>query len=234
MAGVGRSTLPGVRSGENSPSPSWDRRTRPSKSLSRCCPRSRSVAEAVSSRSGAVVGETRICPPCPSAAMRAARCTSRPTYPSVVTVATPVCSPFRTRIGPVARAPAAASAAVAAPSAVGKATKNASPCVSTSTPPALATASRSSRRCSSSAAAYSSGPSSCSSRVEPSTSVKRKVTVPLGRSARIRPLRGRSQPRASANRSAAKSMSSSECAADICVLIRAVPLGTTGNEKLTA
>ena len=71
-----------------------------------------------------------------------------------------------------------------APGAVGNAKKNASPCVSTSTPPSAAQASRIRRRCSASASAYPSAPSSCSSFVEPSTSVKRKVTVPEGRSAR--------------------------------------------------
>jgi hypothetical protein len=40
--------------------------------------------------------------------------------------------------------------------------------------------------------------------------------------------------RAAANCSAAKSRSATECAADICVRIRAVPRGTTGKEKLTA
>ena len=43
-------------------------------------------------------------------------------------------------------------------------------------------ASRITRRCSASASAYASAPSSCSSLVEPSTSVKRNVTVPVGRS----------------------------------------------------
>ena len=42
------------------------------------------------------------------------------------------------------------------------------------------------RRCSASASAYASAPSSCRSLVEPSTSVKRKVTVPVGRSSRTR------------------------------------------------
>jgi hypothetical protein len=45
--------------------------------------------------------------------------------------------------------------------------------------PAAKTA-RSTRRCSPSASAYDSAPSSCSSRVEPSTSVNKKVTVALG------------------------------------------------------
>ena len=52
-------------------------------------------------------------------------------------------------------------------------------------PAVAAHASRITRRCSASASAYPSAPSSCSSFVEPSTSVKRKVTVPVGRSLRI-------------------------------------------------
>ena len=49
-------------------------------------------------------------------------------------------------------------AAARAPGAVGKAKKNASPCVSTSTPPFPAHASRISLRCSASASAYASAP----------------------------------------------------------------------------
>ena len=62
-----------------------------------------------------------------------------------------------------------------------KAKKNASPCVSISASRASA-ASRRIRRCSASTSPYRS-PSCLSSRVEPSMSVKRKVTVPLGSSA---------------------------------------------------
>ena len=131
VAGVGSSMLPGVRSGGNSLSSSWERRTGPSKSLRRCCPRSRSGSE---SRSAAVVGETRIWSPCASAAMRAPRWTSSPTYPSVVRVGAPVCRPMRTLTLPAASSSRAARAAAVAPPAVGKAMKNASPWVSTSTP----------------------------------------------------------------------------------------------------
>src|SRR5438477_8699578 len=70
-------------------------------------------------------------------------------------------------------APRAASCARA------NATKNASPCVSTSNPWCRPNASRSRHRCASSSAPYRS-PHSFSSLVEPSTSVNRKVTVPLG------------------------------------------------------
>ena len=64
--------------------------------------------------------------------------------------------------------------------------KKASPWVSTSTPPAAVHASRMTRRCSASASAYATAPRSCRSFVEPSTSVKRNVTVPVGRSSRTR------------------------------------------------
>ena len=86
--------------------------------------------------------------------------------------------------GRATRDSVSARAAARAPGAVGKAKKKASPCVSTSTPPSAAHASRMIRRCSASASAYASAPSSCRSFVEPSTSVKRKVTVPVGRSSR--------------------------------------------------
>src|SRR6188508_2653812 len=72
-------------------------------------------------------------------------------------------------------------AARAASSARRNATKKASPCVSTSLPPAPAAAARTIRRWSSRAAPYRSAPRERSSRVDPSTSLKRKVTVPLGR-----------------------------------------------------
>ncbi len=68
------------------------------------------------------------------------------------------------------------------PGAVGKARKKASPCVSTSTPPLATQISRTTRLCSASASAYRFAPSLCRSLVEPSTSEKRNVTVPVGRS----------------------------------------------------
>src|SRR5215216_656356 len=75
----------------------------------------------------------------------------------------------------------AATAARTAPAGLAKATKKASPWVLTSTPPASATARRMIAACSSWTAAYRS-PSAWSRRVEPSMSVNRKVTVPVGRS----------------------------------------------------
>ena len=103
--------------------------------------------------SAAVASERITWPPCARAATRAPRWTSIPTYPSAVAVGAPVWRPIRTRIGPPASASLATRAAATAPAAVGKATKNASPCVSTSTPPWSANAARRTRRCSASASA---------------------------------------------------------------------------------
>src|SRR5262245_36323389 len=91
---------------------------------------------------------------------------------------------MRTRMRPAASPSVMSAAAASASGADGKATKNESPCVSTSTPRWRSTAPRTARRCSPSACAYWSGPSSRRSTVEPSTSVKRNVTVPVGRWAR--------------------------------------------------
>ncbi len=65
----------------------------------------------------------------------------------------PLWMPIRTLIGPPASRSVAAPAAAMAPGAVGKATKNASPCVSTSTPPFSANASRRMTRWAASASA---------------------------------------------------------------------------------
>ena len=51
-----------------------------------------------------VLSESRTCPPWPALMIRAARCTSMPTYPSSVTTASPVWIPIRTRTGPPASA----------------------------------------------------------------------------------------------------------------------------------
>ena len=93
----------------------------------------------------------------------------------------PVWIPMRTRIGPPPSASRAAAAAATASAARAKAMKKASPWVSTSTPSCLVNAPLSAVRCSARRSAY---PAPCSwrSRVEPSTSVKRKVTVPVGSS----------------------------------------------------
>ena len=76
------------------------------------------------------------------------------------------------------------------PTRSGNATKNASPAVSTSTPPCAAHASRHTRWCST-ATPTALRPSSSSSAVEPSMSVNRNVTVPRGRSCSCRQLTSR-------------------------------------------
>ena len=178
MAGVGSSTLPGVRSGGNSRSPSWKIRTALSKSLSRCWPRSRSGSR-VEERRGGRRDEDLV-------AVRE-RGDARSAVDVLADVALLGRWSERPCAGPCARGSLprrARRARRARPppllAAVGKAMKNASPCVSTSTPPCAAAASRTIRRCSASASAYRAGPSSCSRRVEPSMSVKSSVTVPSG------------------------------------------------------
>src|SRR3954453_3192858 len=79
-----------------------------------------------------------------------------------------------------------ATAAARAPSAAGKGRKKASPVVSTSTPPEEAHAERTTARWVARASAYPSAPSSSRRRVEPSMSLNRKVTVPVGRSGDMR------------------------------------------------
>ena len=150
VAGTGRFVWWRLASGGNSHSPSWKIRSGADRSFSRCSPRSRSPS---GPSSAAVAAETSTCPPCPAAAIRAARCTSTPTYPSSSACGVPVWTPIRTRIGPCTRSSIASAAAASAPGAVGNATKNASPCVSTSTPPWAPNARRRTRRCSASASA---------------------------------------------------------------------------------
>jgi hypothetical protein len=79
-----------------------------------------------------------------------------------------------------ASAACAVAAAFTAAAALPKTAKNESPLRSISIPPAASNASRSSRLCAASASLYRSRPSAFSSRVEPSMSVNRKVTVPVG------------------------------------------------------
>ena len=70
-----------------------------------------------------------------------------------------MCSPMRTVTGPES-ASVIAAAAASASGADGNARRNASPWVSTSTPPRAAAAERTTPRCAASASAYRSGPSS--------------------------------------------------------------------------
>ena len=143
-----------VRSGGNSAgSPatlSWKIRTRPSRSFSRCTPRSASPAPGgrTPRTSAADASDTSTWPPCPAAATRAARCTSRPTRPAAVCDASPLWTPIRTRTCSPPGHPWARRACciwiTAATHAAGEenTAKNASPCVSTSRPPCAASPDR--------------------------------------------------------------------------------------------
>jgi hypothetical protein len=75
LAGRGRFVLEIVLSGGKDSDPSWKIQTGCAKSLSRCSPRSK-TSYSTSSR---VSFESRTWPPCPAAAIRAARWTSGPT-----------------------------------------------------------------------------------------------------------------------------------------------------------
>jgi hypothetical protein len=122
---------------------SWKIRSGRPRSFSRCTPRSASDAPAgsASRTSVAAASDTSTCPPYPTAATRAARCTSRPTRPVAVCAASPVCTPIRTRTrSPPGHACAASARCIcvaAATHARGEenTAKNASPWVSTSRPP---------------------------------------------------------------------------------------------------
>ena len=99
----GSAGLPSERSGGNSArrpaACSWTIRSGRPRSFSRWIPRSRSVVPGGSeSRTrAAAVSERTTCPPCATAASRAARWTSRPTKPVAVLDASPVYIPIRTR-----------------------------------------------------------------------------------------------------------------------------------------
>ena len=100
--------------------------------------------------------------------------------PSAVSVGTPVCRPMRTRIA--ARRPGLRLARGGdGASALGKATKKASPWVSISSPLWAVKAARSTSVLGQHMG-IPLGADCWSSRVEPSMSVNRKVTVPVGRS----------------------------------------------------
>ena len=138
--------LPSERSGGNSacrPAAwSWKIRSGRPRSLSRCTPRSPSDTPggSASRTSAAAVSDNKTCPPYPTAATRAARCTSKPTRPVAVLDASPVCTPIRTRTcSPAGHACASRASCIsitAATHARGEenTAKNASPWVSTSVP----------------------------------------------------------------------------------------------------
>ena len=80
---------------------SWKSRSGLPRSFSRCRPRSRTEAPAGSDpdSSAAAAADSTIWPPCATAAIRAARCTSSPTRPTGVCAASPEWMPMRTRTG---------------------------------------------------------------------------------------------------------------------------------------
>jgi hypothetical protein len=138
--------LPSERSGGNSacrPAAwSWKTRSGRPRSFSRCTPRSRSDAPggSASPTTAAAASDTKTWPPYPTAATRAARCTSRPTRPAAALSASPVCTPIRTRTcSPAGQACAAKARCICVTAAMHaraeeNTAKNASPWVSTSLP----------------------------------------------------------------------------------------------------
>ena len=90
--------------------------------------------------------------------------------------------PIRTRIGPEASASCAARAAASAPAPSGRRRRRRRPACPPRPRRALRTRRAGHGGARPAPRAYALAPSSCSSFVEPSTSVKRKVTVPDGRS----------------------------------------------------
>ena len=121
----------------------WKRWIEAVRSLSRWSPRSRRATPSIGSSTmrSRVSPETRIWPPCATAAIRAARLTLRPTKLSPVFSAPPEWSPIRTRSGAssghgsASIARWASTAARIAAGASAKTTKNESPSVPCSIPP---------------------------------------------------------------------------------------------------
>ncbi len=154
----GSAGLPSERSGGNSArrpaASSWKICSGRPRSFSRCTPRSVSAAPggSESRTSAAAVSDTSTCPPCATAATRAARCTSRPTSPAPVCAASPVWMPIRTRTcsppGQACASMACCISSTAATHARGEenAAKNPSPRVFASLPPWAARADRISAR----------------------------------------------------------------------------------------
>ena len=150
----GSAGLPSDRSGGNPAgrpaAVSWKIRSGRPRSFSRWLPRSASAAPSgsPSRTSTAAASDTSTCPPWPTAATRAARCTSRPTSPAAVCAASPQWMPIRTRTrsppGQECASRACCIASTAATHARGEenTAKNASPCVSTSRPSCAASADR--------------------------------------------------------------------------------------------
>jgi hypothetical protein len=146
--------LPSERSGGNPAARpgalTWKIRSGRPRSFSWWVPRSISAAPggSASRTRAAAVSETSTWPPCPTAATRAARCTSRPTGPAAVSDASPVCTPIRTRTrspaGQAWPARACCICTTAATHARGEANaaKKPSPAVFSSRPPCAASTDR--------------------------------------------------------------------------------------------
>ena len=166
----------------------WAIRSGARRSLRRCWPRSRSETPSGSSpsTSARVVSLSSTWPPWATAAMRAVRLMATPMTSLPVDSISPVCRPIRTRIGAAcgqgsaASARCASAAADRASIARRKMTKNESPSVPCSCPPYARFAARTMARWRSRRSRYGPVPSSSSMRVEPSMSLNRQVTVPVG------------------------------------------------------
>ena len=158
------------------------------RSFRRCSPRSRSSTPSGNraATTACTAWDTRTCPPCPAAMIRAARCTSTPMYPSSCRCGSPVCKPIRAFSGTppghsCASSPRCACRAAATASlAEVNTTKKLSPSVPISTPPCAANDSRRILRCADNASPHAA-PNRFSSDVDPSISLNSSVSVPVGR-----------------------------------------------------
>ena len=147
-----------------------------------------------------VASDSSTWPPDPAAATRAARWTSWPTYaPSASSSPSPVWIPIRTRIaapsghGSATSERWAAATARTAPAGSRKTAKNESPSVPISRPASAASAARTSSRWRARIGRHAAVPRRSTSFVEPSMSVNRKVTSPVGRAGATVTSRGRSR-----------------------------------------
>ena len=99
LAGRGRFVFEIVLSGGKVPSPSWKIETGSVDVLEAVLAEVGEL-ERLGSSSATVDGESTTCPPCAALMIRAARCTSMPTYLGGSRAGSPVWRPTRMRIGP--------------------------------------------------------------------------------------------------------------------------------------
>ena len=156
-------------------------------SLNPCRPRSRRVTPTgrSSPASPLAVSDSSTCPPCAAAPTRAAPCTPMPTYPCPLVFGSPLCSPIHTRTPTCSGHSCAANsrwASVAAETA-----SRAEPEPQNRVPlrvhhPASVRGDRSANNlvCSTSTLSSCHGQAASAAWLDPSMSVNRKVTVPLG------------------------------------------------------